>query len=383
MEINEIRIHFVTLPFVEEFSHSLTNGDSSRNVIVEVAAEQDDIVGYGEGAPRSYVTGESQESIPESVKGFLERCSFPWSLQKVSQIWDFVEGIQEGKEHNSALCALEMAMLDAVAKSQSRSIIDYFAKDFVCKKVRYGVALPLASRKKIMASSIMALRMGIRRVKLKMGADFAKNQEALQTVHDVFGGDCDLKVDVNGAWNREVAFRHLPLAAQYGIRVIEQPFMPNDGDIAELAKEMKSMNLKLMADESACSFQEVQALVAEGHYNMINVRLSKCGGIRRSLRIIDFLRSRGIAYQVACQLGESGLLSAAGRALSLHCSDALYHDGSYDPFLLKENVTTRNVSFGRGGEAGPLGGVGLGVEVAATNLKRLSCGMEPVSLKRP
>jgi L-alanine-DL-glutamate epimerase-like enolase superfamily enzyme len=110
--------------------------------------------------------------------------------------------------------------------------------------------------------------------------------------------------------------------------------------------------------------------------------LSKCGGFRRSLRIIEFLRARNIPFQVACQLGESGLLSAAGRALSLLCRDALYHDGSYDDYLLKENITKKNISFGWAGEAGPLGGVGLGVEVDVEKLTRLSGPIGPVSILR-
>jgi len=192
-----------------------------------------------------------------------------------------------------------------------------------------------------------------------------------------------LKADVNGAWDRETAFKHLPLIAEYHIEVIEQPMAPGDPDIAAVSARLKACNAKIMADESACSFHDVQALVAEGHYNMINVRLSKCGGFRRSLRIIDFLRSKGVSFQVACQLGESGVLSAAGRALSLLCKDALYHDGSYDDFLLKENVTKQNVSFGQGGWAGPLGGVGLGVEVSGSNLRHLSDGSDPISFRRP
>jgi len=383
MEISEIRIHFVTLPFLGEFSHSLKNGDSSKNVLVEVVAERGELIGYGEGAPRPYVTGESQSSIPQSVEFLLNSAPFPWSLQGVLQVWDYVDRLPETRGHNAALCALETALLDALGKSEGRSTMDYFQKEFFSETVHYGAALPLANKKKIVEASTMAMRMGIRRVKLKMGADFVQNRQALDGVREVFGGDCDLKVDVNGAWNRELAFRHVPLAAEYGIRVIEQPLMPNDTGIGEVAIKLKSMNVKVMADESACSFHDVKALVMDGHFNMVNVRLSKCGGFRRSLRIIDFLRDKGISYQVACQLGESGILSAAGRVLSLHCKDALYHDGSYDQFLLKENVTTQNVSFGRGGHAGPLDGVGLGVQVNGSSLRRLSGGLEPISFRRP
>jgi muconate cycloisomerase len=127
-----------------------------------------------------------------------------------------------------------------------------------------------------------------------------------------------------------------------------------------------------MADESACSLRDVAGLLEKDHYNMINVRLSKCGGFRKSFRIIDYLRAEGVPFQIACQLGESGLLSAAGRILSLLNSDALYHDGSYDKFLLKENITEENVSFGPGGEAGPLGGCGLGVKIDNKKLEKLN-----------
>jgi muconate cycloisomerase len=150
--------------------------------------------------------------------------------------------------------------------------------------------------------------------------------------------------------------------------------MPGDHEVAEFAKKMQEDQVKIMADESACSFEDVENVVRDGHYNMINVRLSKCGGFRKSFRIIHYLRERGIPFQIACQLGESGLLSAAGRILSLLCRDALYHDGSYDEFLLKENVTVDNVSFGYGGSAGPLGGNGLGVQVDTNKLRRLSEG---------
>jgi len=383
MEINEIRIHFVTLPFMGDFSHSLKNGDSSKNVIVEVIAQGGEVTGYGEGAPRSYVTGESLESIPNSVNLFMKMGSFPWSLQEVSQIWGFVDRVPDQREHNAALCGLEMAMLDALGKCERRSIMDYLPKAFVSQSVFYGAVLPLDHTRRIEEMSRIIRKLEIKRVKVKMGRDLKENQNILETVFSVLDKDCHLKVDANGAWDRETALKHLSLIVDYHVEVVEQPMAPGDPEIAEVSGRLKACDAKIMADESACSFHEVKALVAEGHYNMVNVRLSKCGGFRRSLRIIDFLRREGIPFQVACQLGESGVLSAAGRILSLLCRDALYHDGSYDDFLLRENVTKQNVSFGPGGRAGPLGGVGLGVEVSGSNLRRLAGGLDPISFRRP
>jgi muconate cycloisomerase len=116
---------------------------------------------------------------------------------------------------------------------------------------------------------------------------------------------------------------------------------------------------------------------------MINVRLSKCGGFGNSLKIIEYLRCNKISFQIGCHLGESGILSAAGRILCLLCRDAVYCDGSYDEFLLEKNVTVEDVSMGPGGEADPLKGPGLGMEVSEKNLAELSEGFNSITVSRP
>ena len=60
----------------------------------------------------------------------------------------------------------------------------------------------------------------------------------------------------------------------------------------------------------------------------------------------------------------------------------LLYDGSYDRFLLKENITIQDVSFGFGGKAGPLDGPGLGVEVNRNALERLS-DSDIITIKNP
>ena len=383
MKIDEVRIHPVTLPFSGDFSHSRKSGASAKNVIVELIAGEGELRGYGEGAPRSYVTGESQDSANESIKLFLETGSFPWDLLDISQIWDFVDSVPDGTKHNAALCALEMALLDAVGKEHGRSIIEFFSKDFQADSVYYGAILPLDEKSRITRLCRIIKRIGIHRVKLKMGKDLKKNKEIFEAAYEVFGNEYDLKIDVNGAWNRTTAFDHIHLMKNYGVKVVEQPMTPGDPDIVDFAEAMRSHGVKLMADESACSLSEVKGVVSEGQYNMINIRLSKCGGYRRSLRIIDYLRESKIPFQIGCQLGESGLLSAAGRILSLLCKDATYHDGSYDAFLLRENITETHVSFGPKGKAGPLGGTGLGVKVNSRNLELLSDQAGIVCFRRP
>ena len=383
MIINQIHIHEILLPFSNNFSHSRKEGTAAKNVIVEIISEQGRVKGYGEGAPRPYVTGETQQSVTRAITDFLQDDSFPWQLSDISQIWNFVDGLPHGKAYNSAICALETSLLDALGKSQGKSVIEYFPKDFYSAKIYYGAGIPLCNRVRMREMCRTIKRMKINKVKLKMGKDFTQNKETIEIARQVFGDNDDLKIDVNGAWDNELALEHVALIRDNKISVVEQPMMPGDPDIAHFASIMQDFGVLLMADESACSLADMERIVEEGHYQMVNVRLSKCGGFRNSLKIIDYLRKTGLSFQIAAHLGESGLLSAAGRALSLLCSDAVYYDGSYDEFLLQENVTLEHVSFGPGGEAGPLKGHGLGVEISHQNLERLRDPSTAVTMSRP
>jgi muconate cycloisomerase len=261
--------------------------------------------------------------------------------------------------------------LDALGKEQKVNVIDFFPHDFHTTQIYYGGAFPLGSHK-LRERCLLFKELKINRLKMKMGADFEKNREALEIITEVFGNDFDLKIDANCAWSDGLGMKHIPLLRKYRVKVIEQPMMPDDPALAEFARAVKDSGILLMADETACSFDDVEKMVEEGYYNMVNVRLSKMGGFRKSLKIIEYLRKGRVSFQIGCHLGESGILSAAGRILGLLNRDALYNDGSYDRFLLKENITRENVTFGMGGEAGPLTAPGLGVEIDEPNLDRLS-----------
>lgn len=383
MEIDQVTVHQISLPFSFDFSHSLRTRSSVNNIVVEVIAERGEVAGYGEGAPRSYVTGETQKGVVESIMSFAREALFPWDLTDVDQIWNLVDKLTKGKEANSAICALETSLLDALGKKEKKSITDYFPRDFSVNTIYYGGAIPLADKQRVMEVCHLVKAEKIKKLKLKFGNDLEKNREAIDAVRQVYGDDYDLKVDVNGVWDYEMAIKHVPLIQEYMVRVVEQPMRPDDPNIARYAQVMQEGGVILMADESACSFADMERIAEEGYYGMVNMRLSKCGGFRNSLKMIDYLRDHGISFQVGCQLGESGLLSAAGRALSLLCSDAVYYDGSYDEFLLQENVTLEHVSFGPGGEAGPLKGHGLGVEISHQNLGRLRDPSTAVTMSRP
>jgi len=383
MKIDKVNIYPIDLSFTGDYSISRKKGLKAHNVVIEVISTKDNIKGYGEGAPVKFVTGETQEGTVRNALDFVKERAFPWKLDDVSQIWDYVESLPNEKETSSAICALETALLDALGKYQNQYIVDYLPQEYLTNIIHYGATISLGNRKRITQIYKMIKDLKINKIRIKFDKDFKRNEEALKTVRKLFGDGCDLRVDPNGVWNQEQAIKHIPLIKEYGVRVLEEPMNQADPGFPGFLEKVKDCGVILMACESAPTLNEVKNIIQDGHYQMINVKLSRSGGFRRALRIIELIRNVGLTFQIGCSLGESGILSAGGRALGLVCSDSVYYDGSYDRFLLNENTTEEDVSFGTEGKAGPLAGYGLGVRVNENNLKKLSNGPEIIKIRNP
>ena len=372
MLIKEVSIVKVTLPFAREFSHSMRKRLSVTNVFVLLKNGDGRILGCGEGAPRSYVTGETPDSMISHISNIIKYEKFPWEFQNPQQLYTFLDSLPVKKEMNASICALEMALLDSYARGQKRQVIDFFPREYYSPSIIYGAAIPLGTEDVVKNACQTINALGLTSLKLKIGKDYSQNESLFKIIIENISNEYDLKVDVNGVWDKDTAIRHIPMLSKYGVKVIEQPMAPNSIDIRDFSRMVSDNNMILMADESACSLGDMEKIVSDGYYGMVNVRVSKCGGLRRSLRIIEYLRSMGIPFQIGCQLGESGILSAAGRILSLLCRDAVSYEGSYDKLLLAENVTKIDVSFGYGGIAYPLDGIGLGADIDPVKIDRLS-----------
>ena len=372
MRIKEIIVVRVTLPFTGEFSHSLRRRFSVNNIVVILMGYAGEVLGCGEGAPRPYVTGETSEISEKYVKQLINKEDFPWEVESVAQIWEFIDSLPVGKEMNASICAIEMALLDGFARFKRMQVIDFFPHDHYTDSLEYGAAIPLSTRDIAETVGRRIRELGINKLKLKMGRDYSQNLSLISIVDSIFTEGYDLKVDVNGVWVYETGVQHLELLNEYKVRLLEQPMSPQDPDINRFCQEAGKYNVELMADESACSIDDLYNLKNISSYQMINIRLSKCGGLRRSMQMIEYLRNKKVKFQIGCQLGESGLLSSAGRILSLLSNDSVYYDGSYDNLLLAENITDKDVCFEYGGKAYPLCGPGLGVNVDINKVKKIS-----------
>ena len=153
---------------------------------------------------------------------------------------EFIEGHGESRESNSALCSAEIALLDALGTSQSRPIIDYLPAGFHTGKVRYGATVPLGLEERIKKICDIIKTLGLEHVRVKLGSVFIQNERSMRIVRSSLGDGCELRIDVNGAWDRDLAFKHLNLLSEHGVKVVEQPLMHGNKDLRGFAEELRA-----------------------------------------------------------------------------------------------------------------------------------------------
>jgi muconate cycloisomerase len=216
----------------------------------------------------------------------------------------------------------------------------------------------------------------MRIVKIKVGARI--DPQVFERAVSVLGTAVDFRVDANGAWTGREALRNIDLIKAYGVRAVEQPVAKEN--LEGLKKVTRLSGTCVIADESVCSLADARKLLSMGACHAFNVRLSKCGGVWGSLAVFEMARQGGLRCQIGCQVGESGILSAAGRHLAGWLDDLLYLEGSFGIWALEEDIVEEDIRFGRGGKAVPLLGSGLGVRVNEEALRRYSIERETVRL---
>ena len=79
--------------------------------------------------------------------------------------------------------------------------------------------------------------------------------------------------------------------------------------------------------------------------------------------MVRLARAHNIGLQLGAHVGETSILSAAGRHLAAHLGDLRFLEGSYGTLLLSADITRQSLRFGFGGKAPLVRGSGLGVHV--------------------
>ncbi|MBX3442886.1 MAG: hypothetical protein KF774_10810 [Planctomyces sp.] len=383
MRISTLTAIHARIPLKRQVRHA--SHTRSENDALLVRCELDDGgLGWGEGLPRPYVTGET---IDSAWRQFAESdfeaslggrfADLPDVIARLEN-WHPTAAADDPRDRlcNAFRCAVELAVLDAVCRRLQRPLSD--AVELIAAesglagprdRVQYSAAISSTALPKAMLAARMYRHYGFEFCKLKVGAEARRDGLLARCVRLAAGSRMDLRVDANEAWTPQSLPRHVDRLRPARISAIEQP-LPHE-HVGALARLRPGLGVPIALDESLCSEVDARRAIEQGLCDLFNIRLSKCGGLIRSLRLARLARDAGLAFQLGCQVGETGLLSAAGRHWACSVAGLAYLEGSFDRILVAERLIVEDITFRRGGWGARLTGPGLGVTVDGAAIERV------------
>jgi L-alanine-DL-glutamate epimerase-like enolase superfamily enzyme len=387
MRVVELTAFHVRIPLRKSIRHASHTRTQTDNLVIRCVLE-DGSEGFGEGVPRDYVTGETIASALDllgrsDLAAQIESCPDMTAAVALAERLRLapVAGDERQCQGNAARCAVELALLDAYGKKFEEplsSVTRMVAEDLYQphSQVRYSGAITSTQGLRLRFAVWKYRIYGFHQLKVKVGIAGQNDVKRLHITRSRGGRKIDLRIDANEAWTPVDACQRILELKPFGITAVEQP-VPHK-DAACLKEVRKDTGIPIMLDESLCSLVDAERAVSAGMCDLFNLRLSKCGGYIPTLRLAQFARAHGLGYQLGCQVGETALLSAAGRHFAASVADIRYLEGSYDRHLVYEALGTRDITFGWGGWAPALTGGGLGVDVDREALQRVSVRTEPL-----
>lgn len=372
MKIAAIDVFQITLPFRFSFGHNLASRSSSDNLIVRVTLDNG-IKGYGEGIPRDYVTGEDIDSSISSLQNEyaprfinLDISSSSILLKRLKE--EFLSCGLHNLPRGATWCALELAILDAVARAHKVAVADWLGP-VRSHQIRYGAVVPFCGRKSLLAMLAFYRLYGFQTIKVKVGRKLEDDLDRLKLVRQIMGPAITLRVDANCAWTADEALRAAQYFRSLGVASLEQPVAADD--LAGLARITANIPEEVIADESLCTVNQARQLAQSKSCSGFNIRISKVGGLLAAKQIAGIASDAGITCHLGAQVGESGILSSAGRILGCTKEPFANYEGSDNFFLLKSDLTAENLTVGWKGYGKLLPGYGLGVTVVEERLQTL------------
>jgi L-alanine-DL-glutamate epimerase-like enolase superfamily enzyme len=345
MNIKHIQVRELNIPFRLDFKHASAERSSTESVIA-IAESFGRNSGYGEGCPRVYVTGETVKSC---LDFFRKHKASLLEFHTLDDIKAWAEKNEKKIDHNpSAWCAMETALLDLLAREQNRSIEDLLDLDQICNNFYYSAVLGEASYETFRAQFDQYVRMGFTDFKVKISGDLRIDKRKIDLLRTLDRKDLRVRLDANNIWNSSDEAIAFIKALDYPFSAIEEPIKTNlYNDLLNISTELST---PIILDESFIRKDQFQHIEHTPGSWIINIRVSKMGGILRSLDIAGNAKKRNIKIIIGAHVGETSILTRAAITLANSFRDTLVaQEGAIGTHLLKEDVCSPPLMFGNKG----------------------------------
>ena len=366
--LESIAASALAIPFKGAFRHASATRAVTQTIWVR-ARGSNGSVGFGEGCPREYVTGESLES----ARAFIMAHTPNWlrEIGHVASLATWVRGhAREIDANPAAWSAVELALLDLFGKAAQVPVESLLGLPALCGRFRYTAVIGDAAPGDFERQLDRYRQAGFRDFKIKLSGEHDHDAAKVRSLLARRIAADTVRADANNLWrDADTAIDELA-ALEYAFGAIEEPL--HAGDYDGMARIRRARGCRIVLDESVARKEDLANVSAASEHWLVNLRVSKMGGLLRALDFLEEARRMGVRIIVGAHVGETSILTRAALTVAQAAGSALVaQEGAFGTHLLAHDVVADPLMFGAGGildvDASAIGaapGWGLSVAIA-------------------
>ncbi len=345
MKLDGLLMEVLEIPMKVSFQHATASRSLTQSVLV-TATTRKGRPGQGEGCPRQYVTGETVQS----AFSFFQANKAQWL--RITSVEDLKAWIQVNStaidENPAAFCAVELALLNALACEGNASIESLLGLCELCGTFQYSAVIGASSSQVFAAQLQQYLQFGLRDFKIKLFGRADIDAANISTFRRASGGGCRVRADANNLWSEPSLAVAYINGLEFEFAALEEPL--GRGQLEGCSIISSAIALPVILDESFTRLSDFDRLQGMPGSWIVNLRVSKMGGILRSLAVAEQARRRGIPIIIGAQVGETSLLTRAALTVANGYRDILWaQEGAFGTRLLERDLVNPPIEFGAGG----------------------------------
>ncbi|CAH1204516.1 MR_MLE domain-containing protein [Candidatus Nitrotoga sp. BS] len=350
MKIERLEAICLEIPFKTNFKHASADRAKTASVWIEACSNHGALIGYGEGCPREYVTGENMKSAFDWINRYKSTIVNDITNLESLKAW-VVKQEQVIDKDPAAWCAIELALLDLLGKSEGLSLESLLSLPPTPPVLKYSAVLgdnDLAVFSKQVSNYVSV---GFRDFKIKLSGDLERDLKKIECLLGT-GEPVRIRGDANNLWRNPLDVINYIDQLGQPFWAIEEPLVSRD--FSGLSKVAYRTGIKIILDESFTCAQDIHDIKDMANHFVLNFRVSKLGGLIRSIALLKIARSFGLPLIIGAHVGETSVLSRAGITLASAAGDAtVAREGAFGTHLLEHDVCEPPVMFGNGGMLRP------------------------------
>lgn len=285
--IERVRLFSVTQPLVHEFETSSHSKSTITHILVELT-DADGVVGWGEIATPEdpYYCSEYRASSWEFATNYVAPRVVGSRVESALQgegLWAKLRGNEFSKS------GFSIALWDLFARRAGVPLSQLIGgyRESVEAGVSLGIEPSIDALVEQVGTHVAA---GYRRVKLKVSREWL--EEPVRAVREAYP-NVTVHVDFNAVLTASDDDIHALLKLDsYGLAMIEQPFAARE--FVAHARVAERLDTPICLDESIVSVSDIYTMRALRAGSVVNLKVSRMGGIGPVVTAHDVCRSEGI-----------------------------------------------------------------------------------------